>query len=355
MREAARLAREAARIAGEQVKEEARRLRAEAHQARREARDEARRTREELRARRHEAREEERREWDEPGASVAQDLDLAGIKSVDIKQTAGRLTIRPCSEGETPHVETSSAKAPPTLEVQRSGDHLRIEVRLSVGRIFRRRRGARTTIRLTPGFERLLVDLGYGNAGIENFQCNTFRLHIGAGEARVSHFDATTEIDLGAGQVIVHDHGGRVSCDIGTGDARIDVARPADGDYAVNVGMGQAELAFAPGHAVHATVSSGIGKGEISYPDSGDNATIRARVSTGVGRAAVVQRRGDGEMPPGARSSPQRPERWRTRATEAEEVRVLQLLEQGRITSQEAAELIAALQGVEPPSPDEFD
>jgi hypothetical protein len=33
------------------------------------------------------------------------------------------------------------------------------------------------------------------------------------------------------------------------------------------------------------------------------------------------------------------------RRREAEELRVLQLLEQGRITSQEAAELIAALQG----------
>jgi hypothetical protein len=37
------------------------------------------------------------------------------------------------------------------------------------------------------------------------------------------------------------------------------------------------------------------------------------------------------------------------RRREAEELRVLQLLEQGRISSQEAADLIAALQGAAPP------
>ena len=354
MREAARFAREAARIARDQVKEEARRLRAEAHQVRRDVRDDARRARDDLRARRDAAREEERREWDEPGATVEQALDLSGITSIDVKQTAGRLSILPCGEGESPHVESTSSKAPPTLEVQRSGDHLRIEVRLSIGRIFRRRRGAQTAIRLTPGFERLLVDLGYGHATIEDFSLNLFRLHIGAGDARIRRIAATTEIDVGAGQVVVQDHAGRVSCDIGTGDARIDVAQPADGDYAVNVGMGQAELALAPGHAVHATVSSGIGKGEVSYPDAGDQATIRARVSTGVGRAAVIPRRPDDGSRP-ERTPPTRAERRRNRGTEAEEVRVLQLLEQGRITSQEAAELIAALQGVEPPSPDDLD
>jgi hypothetical protein len=73
-----------------------------------------------------------------------------------------------------------------------------------------------------------------------------------------------------------------------------------------------------------------------------------------VGRAAVIQRRGQGAREP-ERTATARQERRRSRGTEAEEVRVLQLLEQGRITSQEAAELIAALQGVAPPAPEDLD
>lgn len=351
MKEAARLAREAARLARDQVREEARRMREEIHEARRTARDERRRTRNDVRERVRAERERDREEEREPGASTSQELNLVGVRTIEIKQTAGRVSIRPCEEAETPFVESSSSKAPPTLEVERSGDHLRIEVKLGIGRIFRRRRGAQTQIRLNAGFEQLKVDLGYGHLDVSNFQCQIFRLHIGAGDARLRRMDATTEIDVGAGQVVIDEHGGRVSCDVGTGDARIDIARPAEGDYSVNVGMGQAELALAPGYEVYSTATSGIGKAEISYPNAGDGAKIRARVSTGVGRAAVIERRKEGA----GGQKPVRPERGRARATESEEVRVLQLLEQGRITSQEAAELIAALQGVEPPSPDDLD
>jgi hypothetical protein len=93
----------------------------------------------------------------------------------------------------------------------------------------------------------------------------------------------------------------------------------------------------------------------MMYPDAGEGAAIRARVSTGVGRAAVVQRRGADARGTERTAAAARQERRRSRGTEAEEVRVLQLLEQGRITSQEAAELIAALQGVAPPAPEDLD
>ncbi|WP_423242392.1 SHOCT-like domain-containing protein [Tepidiforma thermophila] len=62
--------------------------------------------------------------------------------------------------------------------------------------------------------------------------------------------------------------------------------------------------------------------------------------------------------PARAARPPRPPARAADRRREAEELRVLQLLEQGRITPQEAADLIAALRGApgpafadEPPAP----
>lgn len=344
-RQAGRIAREAARMARTEAREEARRFKAEAVRVRRQARDEAREARAAY-------REQVREEDSGPGASIDRQLDLAGVREVVVNQTAGRLIIRPCHEGESPRVETAAAKSPPELDVRRDGDRLIIEVRLTLGRIFRRRRGAETTVTLTPGFDRLSVDMGHGHLYLESIACGSIKVEVGAGETNLRDCTAAADIDVGAGQVLVAGHRGLVRCDAGTGDIRVDIAEASDGEYSIDVGMGQAELMLPAGAQVHTVVHSGIGKSEITYPDAGEGAPTIATVNAGVGRAAILQRRDTASQSarptPGGESSRSRA----SRRSEPEEVRVLQLLEQGRITSREAAELIAALQGVAPPPDD---
>lgn len=337
-KEASRLARDAARLAREEALNEARRLR-----------DEARRMRRDDQRRRG-----SRRGGDDDaatdGATVQGALDVEGVRHVLVKQTAGRLTIRPCRDGEAPGVETSASKSPPELSVNRDGDRLAVDIRLSVGRLFRRRRGADTLIRLGPGFASLQVDMAHGHLVIGNIGCDDLSVDVGAGNVSLRGVRANAAIDVGAGQVVAEAHSGLVTCDCGTGDVRIEVAEARPGSYSLEVGIGQAEIALPPGLKVHSSVSSGLGKSEVTYPDAGEQAEIQVRVSTGLGRAAV--RPGDAIMRPAGDDAPAARRSAASRRTESEEVRVLQLLEQGRITAQEAADLIAALQGAPRPSED---
>ena len=69
--------------------------------------------------------------------------------------------------------------------------------------------------------------------------------------------------------------------------------------------------------------------------------------ATGIGEASVKKRPAEGAAPapPPAGTKPQRDAReGARRRRESEELRVLQLLEQGKVSTQEAADLIAALQ-----------
>jgi hypothetical protein len=75
-------------------------------------------------------------------------LSLDGVRNVQINQTAGKLTVRGCREGETPGITATANKATPEISVQRDGDRLQVEIKLNKGGIFRRRQGGTTTVRL---------------------------------------------------------------------------------------------------------------------------------------------------------------------------------------------------------------
>lgn len=348
------------RDAVDRAREEARRAREEALRAR----EEARRLRREARAAERQARRDQRGKTRPPdeeitdSAAVERDLHFDGVRELVLDQTAGSLLVRPCREGETPGLVAASSRTSPEVNVVRDGARLRVEVVLPRGWLFRRRRGARTTVRIPGGLEldALRGDLGYGDLQLEEVRAGRINAHVGAGELRGYGMEGNLDADIGAGKIAVSDHVGLARCNSGTGDVVVDVAGVRDGEYRLEVGMGRVELRLPEGEHVHTRMSSGIGKRSQEYPDAGEDAPIQVRLSTGIGEAVLKARRAGGEpvKPPAmsaqrrtARQSPSR------RRYEAEELRILQLLEQGRITSQEAAELIAALQGAPPPG-DEF-
>ena len=158
---------------------------------------------------------------------------------------------------------------------------------------------------------------------------------------------------MGAGKVSFHDHSGIASCDTGTGDVLLDIAEAAPGNYRVDVGMGKAEVRLPAGLEVVVKASSGIGKTKNDYPPGPEGSAIRLKMSTGIGEL-IVRARDASQAParPPVQPKPQRGSRAAQppRKYEAEELRVLQMLEQGRISSQDAADLIAALRGAAAPA-----
>gem|GEM_PF-3460190 len=287
------------------------------------------------------------------GARAEQAFSLDGVEEVKVDQTAGRVTVRYCKEGETPGVISGGTNTPPNLDVHREDSRLVIAVSLSVGWLFRRKQGAATVVRLAPGPSTVKVNLGYGTIHVRDLVCAVLRLDVGAGDIQSYSTSGALDARMGAGKIAIYDHHGLATCDTGTGDLLMDIAQVAEGDYRGNAGIGRVELRLPPGEQVRLNVDSGMGRKRIEYPAGPADAPVRVSINTGVGEA-VVRTRQPGEHPAKPPPSTSRPGRATpARRHEAEEFRILQLLEQGRITSQEAAELIAALQGVAPPDEDE--
>jgi hypothetical protein len=380
--EQARKARQEAENLRRQAKQDAERLKEDARRARdeaRRARDDARRRLDEARSGRREARGSrpgpsgphgpgfhfgfDDRDEGNAGVRTEQPLALDGITHIQVDQTAGRLTVRPCREGEVPGIVSSGSKATPEVEVQREGSRLTLEVKLSKGWLFRRRQGATTTVRLDgQALEQLKIDNGYGETEVHSIEATDLRVNVGAGSVQCLLTRGNLDVNVGAGKVSVLSHAGLARCDSGTGDVLLDIAEVVPGDYKVDVGLGRAEVRLPAGAQVHIKAASGIGKSRIEYPSAGESATTRLRLNSGIGECVVKTRdttESADAVKPAGQPRPQRGSGRGVAATarrrEGEEMRVLQMLEQGKITPQDAADLIAALQGSSSPHFDEPD
>ena len=294
------------------------------------------------------------------GARSEQSFSMENVRNVHINSTAGRLVIRLCMPDESPAVVSIGNKTPPTLEVHRDGDQLQIDVKLTKGWLFRRRQGANTVVRLSAqDLDQLRIDNGYGETEVNGLAAREIRVGVGAGTVQCIQTRGSLDVNVGAGKIAVLAHSGLARADSGTGDVMLDIAELVEGDYRVDVGLGKAEVRLPAGHQVHVRASSGIGKSRIEYPSAGEDSAIRLRLNSGIGEVSVkVRDSGPGPaegVTPAGQPRPQRGSRQAAgRRLESEELRVLQMLEQGKITPQDAADLIAALRGSSGPDFDDL-
>jgi hypothetical protein len=280
------------------------------------------------------------------GARAEQDFSLEGVTTVHVDQTAGRVTVRPCREGETPGVVSSGNKSAPARGQSRR-------------RPPRHRGQARYWLALPP-------QAGRDHARAPGPRIDHLRLDLGYGEAHPRIDSESIRLDVGAGTITTAQTSGHLRANVGAGNRHPWALRPRrlrhrhrrrhgrhfparPGEYRIDAGIGRAEYA-SPRTVRSHQASSGMGKTRIDYPGAPEGAPTSLRINTGVGEVSVKARVPGEEAPSGpppAQAKPQRGVRTtpQPRRREAEELRVLQLLEQGRITSQDAADLIAALQG----------
>jgi len=351
-REEAERLRNEARSLEHRLREEGRRTAQHEREIARSIRDEARRTAGQfMRGGPHGNAAGGRRDASSaPGEQTETSFSLEGVRAIAIKQTAGSVTVRYCGEGETPGV-ASTGKSAPQLEVRREGDRLRIELKISKGWLFRSRQGPTTVVRLHPGIAEVNVSVGYGDLQVRDLAVEHSKLSVGAGTITTYSTTGTIEADVGAGKITLNVHRGRATCDTGTGDLMMDIAEVVPGEYKANVGMGRVEVRLPAGAAIQVEVASGIGKARNEFGGASAGAPSRLRVDSGIGEVVVKVRdpAAGPEAPPAGGIRPQRPGRASAaagrRRHEADERRILQMLEQGRISSQDAADLIAALQG----------
>ncbi|GIW13652.1 MAG: hypothetical protein KatS3mg062_1091 [Tepidiforma sp.] len=341
------------------ARDEAERLRREAHAEAQRLKAEARRAREEARRQREAARNARQRTAatgdpaDAPARAERPFPPLEGIRALEIDNTAGKLTVRACSGDELPIIAAAASKNAPEIQVDRAGDTLRIHIRVARGWLFRRKQSATSLVRLPPHHLRSLrIANGYGEIEAAALEAESIRISTGAGAITAVGLRGDLEVSVGAGKVTVLAHEGTASAHSGTGDITLDLAAVPPGMYRVDVGLGRAEVRIPPGTQVEVRANSGLGKTNLGVP-SVPGAPAVIKVNSGVGEASVRIREPGAAPPPPRPSRPAPPARAAERRREAEELRVLQLLEQGRITPQDAADLIAALRGMPPPPLDD--
>jgi DUF4097 and DUF4098 domain-containing protein YvlB len=367
--EAERLRKEAERLRDQanadssSARDAAQRLRDEAREAARMARDEANRLRREARELEHRLRDTHREVVREArGSRQQQDayqddkpFSLDGITTVSIDQTAGNLTVRFAQADEQPGIAISSTRGTPKVEVTRSGAELRIEIEQKTGWIFRRKQGISALVRLAPGLEHIDASIGYGDLEVRDLAAGSMKLSTGAGKIVGYSTSGDVKADVGAGRINLNVHRGLATAHTGTGDVTLDIAEVVAGKYDVECGIGRIEVRLPAGAPIYVQTSTGMGKTTNRFGGSPDeHAPSRLRANTGIGELVVRTRDETAATPrpeTPARNRPGRPPA--ARRHEVEELRILQLLEQGRISSQEAAELIAALQGAAPPLPED--
>jgi hypothetical protein len=347
----------------ERLQEEARRARQEAERLRKEARAEARRLKEEARREREAARREREAARARRSPAPGPEADAArvevpfpplnGVRALEIDNTAGKLTVQTCAEGEPPLIAAAASKSAPEIQVDRAGETLRIHIRVARGWLFRRRQGATALVRLPPAeFRSLRIANGYGEVEATALAAESIRLSSGAGAVTAIGLRGDLEVSVGAGKISILAHDGTASAHSGTGDITLDLAAVPPGMYRVDVGLGRAEVRLPPGAEVEVRANSGLGKTALSVPST-PGAPAIIKVNSGIGEAAIRYREPGAATPPPRTPRSPGPARAAERRREAEELRVLQLLEQGRITPEEAADLIAALRGMPGPPRDE--
>jgi hypothetical protein len=372
----------------ERLQEEARRARQEAERLRQEARAEARRLKEEARREREAARREREAARARRSPAPGPEADaarvevpfppLSGVRALEIDNTAGKLTVQTCAEGEPPLIAAAASKSAPEIQVDRAGETLRIHIRVARGWLFRRRQGSTALVRLPPAefrslriangygeveatalvrlpaaeFRSLRIANGYGEVEATALAAESIRLSSGAGAVTAIGLRGDLEVSVGAGKISILAHEGTASAHSGTGDITLDLAAVPPGMYRVDVGLGRAEVRLPPGAEVEVRANSGLGKTALSVPST-PGAPAIIKVNSGIGEAAVRYREPGAATPPPRTPRSPGPARAAERRREAEELRVLQLLEQGRITPEEAADLIAALRGMPGPPRDE--
>ena len=275
-----------------------------------------------------------------PAVRSEQSLSLDGVRSVQVDQTAGKLTIRNCKEGETPGIVSIGNKSTPEVSVQRAGERLMIEVKLTKGWIFRRRQGATTVIRLDPcDFEHVKIEKATAKpkSGLSARTPRECRrgLHTGS-----SPWEHRRERRRRQSSVLSQSALRAVS---GHGDVLLDVAELVPGEYKVDVGLGRAEVRLPAGGEVYIRAQSGIGKSRIEYPSAAEGAPIRLRLNSGIGECIVKAREPGASTVEQAASMasqmrPQRPSRAAAQLARAKENDArIQMLRTGKITQQDAA------------------
>jgi hypothetical protein len=286
-------------------------------------------------------------------------LPLGSKPLLDFDVSAARIEVLPLSPGEEPRIAWKRGAAP--LEIRRIADKVFVRaagtfeapsedagviesaVRTLIGGGY----GGEFTLWL-PRNVKARISTNMGQARIRGLVGCDLEVSTNAGQVELDGCHGRFVLKAKAGQIIGKRLGGTFSVESGAGEALLDIVSLDDGVHTVHSTMGAVKIDLAPGLDVRIDSHSVIGSTRTKYPSKSD---ARAVLKLEADLGAVKVREGEAWVDPKAGDWPDWRKTWAIAPVEAasappakDDLRtILELVQQKKISPEEAERLIAAL------------
>ena len=271
---------------------------------------------------------------------------LPDAKEIDLASEAYPLDIETVSPGEKPRLEMADRGKKPNVAIEKKGDTVRVRVDWGdedgIFGWFRWGRPARMTLHLPAGI-RGKISIGAGNIRIGVLDCGDLRIETAAGNIQAGRVTGRLDLHTAAGSIQVNEIDGGISADTSAGSIKVRVRGLDPGDHRIHTDAGSSRVDLAEGVEVEVRPDVAFGSAKVDVP-SRTGAAARLHIGTSAGSVAV--RPWTGERTAVRTSKPLGPYRVLPVAAEPQVddlERILQMLADGKLTPDQAGELIAAL------------
>jgi hypothetical protein len=282
-------------------------------------------------------------------------LPFAATPVLELHAAAASVSLQPVEAGEVPRLEARSGNRRTQVSVRQEGERVIAEVGTGFWH---------NHVRLDlflPANVRARVHAENGRLRAEGLLGADLDLETGAGVIQLNHVYGDLRLRAGAGSISARDCGGRFDVEAGAGSVGLDIARLEPGRHRVHSNMGAVRIGIARGVVVKIEAETHMGSVRNRYPSTADAPAVLA-LSTNMGAVKV---RETGETDPSdwldvdawmewaERHWLQGPP-WRREAQAAPPPpapsepqdnirRVLEMVQAGKITPQDAEALLRAM------------
>ncbi|MGV3624365.1 MAG: SHOCT-like domain-containing protein [Archangium sp.] len=285
-------------------------------------------------------------------------LEFADRPSVELRATAEHIHVVPVEAGGSPRIEVETRRGEsPRIQVERSGETLVVKSEAGVSQwMFGFVPFKRITM-FVPSTARARIKQDFGNLKVERLEGCDLELSSSAGTISLEHIRGRMAVSVDAGTVKGEHLAGTFDIRTEAGSVKLGIDALDAGEHHVRTELGAVKLYLARGLSVKFESSTSLGSSRISYDDSKDaRSTMYLSAELGSirvkeGAEFVDEKHGDWvdwrklwkdavtEVSTVVNEVMPRP----TRVPDEELRKVLELVQDGKISASDAERLIRAM------------
>lgn len=287
-------------------------------------------------------------------------LEFAERPSLELRATAEQIHVVPVEPGGSPRIEVEARRGEaPRIQVERNGETLVVKSDAGMSQwMFGFVPFKRITM-FVPSTVRARIKQDFGNLKIERLEGCDLELSSNAGTILLEHIRGRMAVAVDAGTIKGEHLAGTFDIRTEAGSVKLGIDALDAGDHRVRTELGAVKLYLAPGLSVKFESSTSLGSSRISYDDAADaKSTMHLSAELGSirvkeGDAFVDDKHGDwvdwrklwkdAVTEVSAVVNDVMPKPQPTRVPDEELRKVLELVQDGKISASDAERLIRAM------------